>query len=82
VGYRDSDKLGEAEINLRVGVDFPDRNMLKRIEDTKPRVYILTSWLGGAFMYSTVIESGGDVAIWCGINSSIRVIGKGDAPAA
>lgn len=75
VGYKSEGETKTAEIALRVGVDFPERNTLKRIEETKPRVYVLTNWLGGAFMFATVIESGVDLGIWCGINSSLRVIG-------
>lgn len=75
VNYKAGEEQAQCEITLRSGVDFPERNCLKRCEDKHPRVYVLTSWLGGAFMYATVIESGDDLAIWSGINASLRVIG-------
>lgn len=75
VQYNNKGEIGECEITLRAGVDFPGRNVLKRIESTMPRIYVLTNWLGGAFMFATVIESGDDLGIWCGMNSSLRIIG-------
>lgn len=70
-------EIKECDLTLRLGVDLPDRNALRRLEDRHPRVYLLTNTLGpGSFMYAVVIEAGGDVGIWSGINSSIRVTAK------
>lgn len=75
VSYKAGQESEQCEITLRCGVDFPERSCLKRCEDQHPRVYVVTNWLGGAFMYATVVESGDDLAIWSGINASLRVIG-------
>ena len=69
--------IKECDLTLRLGVDLPDRNALRRLEDKTPKVYLLTNTLGpGSFMYAVVIEAGGDVGIWSGVNSSIRVTAK------
>lgn len=69
------DTVSQCDITLRLGIDLPDRNTLRKLEDYNPKVYLVTNTLGpGSFMYSVVIEAGTDVGIWSGINSSIRVI--------
>jgi ribonuclease HI len=71
------EEVKECELTLRLGVDLPDRNALRRLEDKNPKVYLLTNTLGpGSFMYAVVIEAGDDVGIWSGINSSIRITAK------
>lgn len=70
-------EIQECDVTLRLGVDLPDRNALRRLEEKNPRVLLLTNTLGpGSFMYAVVIEAGEDVGIWSGINSSIRVTAK------
>lgn len=70
-------EIKECDLTLRLGVDLPDRNALRRLEGRKPKVYLVTNTLGpGSFMYAVVIEAGDDVGIWSGINSSIRVTAK------
>ena len=70
-------EIKECDLTLRLGVDLPDRNALRRLEDKNPKVYLLANTLGpGSFMYAVVIEAGDDVGIWSGINSSIRVTAK------
>lgn len=67
----------QCEITLRLGIDLPERNALRKLEELLPKVYLLTHTLGpGAFMHAVIIEAGEDVGIWSGINSSIRVIAK------
>lgn len=68
-------EVRECELILRMGVDLPDRNALRRIESLDPKVYLLTNTLGpGSFMHAVIIEAGEDVGIWSGVNSSIRII--------
>lgn len=76
--WKESDgEVKSCEITLRLGVDLPDRNALRRLEDRQPKVWLLTNTLGpGSFMYAVIIEAGDDVGIWSGINSSIRVTAK------
>jgi ribonuclease HI len=67
----------ESEVTLRLGIDLPDRNALRRIGDLEPTVHLLTNTIGpGAFMYAVVIEAGDDVGIWSGIHSSLRITAK------
>lgn len=67
----------KCDITLRLGIDLPDRNALRKLEESNPKVYLVTNTMGpGSFMYAVVIEAGEDVGIWSGINSSIRVIAK------
>jgi ribonuclease HI len=70
-------EIKECEITLRLGIDLPDRNALRRIGDRNPTVYLLTNRIGpGAFMYAVVIEAGDDAGIWSGVHSSLRVTAK------
>lgn len=70
-------EVKSCDITLRLGIDSPDRNALKRLEDKHPKMWVLTNTLGeGSFMYAVVIEAGDDVGIWSGVNSSIRVTAK------
>lgn len=71
------DELANCDITLRFGIDLPDRNSLRKLEEHNPKVYLVTNTLGpGSFMYAVVIETGEALGIWSGINSSIRVIAK------
>ena len=73
--YRDSNGV---EITLPTilsfGIDVADRNGLKRIEETNPKVTLLT-WeeSPGVFRYFTVIEAGDDVGAYCGYYSNVRL---------
>lgn len=70
-------KIDQCEVTLRLGIDLPDRNALRRIGDFHPTVYLLSNTLGpGSFMYAVIIEAGDDVGIWSGIHSSLRVTVK------
>ncbi|BAW19036.1 putative ribonuclease H [Ralstonia phage RP12] len=75
-------EVKSCDITLRLGIDLPDRNALRRLEDKHPKMWLLTNNLGGgSFMYAVVIEAGDDVGIWSGVNSSIRVTAKPSAKA-
>ncbi|BDD79339.1 hypothetical protein [Burkholderia phage FLC8] len=73
--YRDSNGV---EITLPTiltfGIDMADRNGLKRIEETNPKVTLLT-WeeSPGVFRYFTVIEAGDDAGAYCGYYSNVRL---------
>lgn len=67
-------EIKECELTLRLGIDLPDRNTLRRLEEFNPKVYLVSNTLGpGSFMYAVVIEAGEDIGIWSGIHSSMRV---------
>lgn len=73
--YRDAQQeIKTAGIIMLLGIDLPDRNALKRLEGKNPVVTLIT-WpeAVGAFRYATVIESDGDVGIFAGVYSNLRV---------
>lgn len=59
---------------LSFGIDIADRNGLKRIEETSPKVSLL-SWeeSPGVFRYFTVIQTEDDVGAYCGYYSNVRL---------
>jgi ribonuclease HI len=59
---------------LTFGIDLPDRNGLKRVEESVPKVTML-SWeeSPGVFRYFTVIQSNDDVGAYCGYYSNLRL---------
>lgn len=63
------------KLTLTVGQDLLARNSLKRLEELKPEVYVVT-WLEGekAFRYATVIKAQGCVGIWAGYYSNLRLV--------
>lgn len=65
------------EITLTCGIDIPDRNKLKRLENLNPKVNVIT-WGADAlsFQYATVIEADGCRGIWVGPFSNVRVLEK------
>lgn len=75
VDYHTIDKeVKSIDLRLTLGIDLPDRNCLKRLEATSPKVSIVTWNVGhGVFLYATVIESGDDIGIWSGVYSNIRM---------
>lgn len=80
--WKESDgEIKECDITLRLGIDLPDRNTLRRLGDLQPKVLLVTNTMGpGSFMYAVVIEAGEDVGIWSGIQSSMRITLKVPAP--
>lgn len=75
--YPSADGVKSADITLNLGIDMLDRNALKRLEDTTPKV-VLISWMDSptVFRYATVVESNGDIGIWVGAYSNIRVVSE------
>ena len=77
VGYRSErvkvkHEKGEQDIILTFGIDVPDRNAWKRLEDMKPTVKLLT-WMESdqCVRYATVFTTAdGDVSMWCGYYSN------------
>jgi len=73
--YRDSNGVElTLPTILSFGIDLADRNGLKRIEETNPKVTLL-SWeeSPGVFRYFTVIEAGDDAGAYCGYYSNVRL---------
>lgn len=64
---------GEQSVILTFGIDIPDRNALKRIQEIQPTVYLVT-WPGSphCFLHAVVIiGANGDAGVWCGYYSNI-----------
>lgn len=72
VGEKDE---GEAEVALVLGIDMLDRNSLKRLENSNPKVKLIT-WLeaAGIFRYATVVEHDNGVGIYAGVYSNTRIV--------
>lgn len=64
-----------APLTLTLGLDLPDRNALKRLENSQPKISLITwSDVVDAFRYATVVQADGDVGIWAGVYSNLRFI--------
>jgi hypothetical protein len=73
--YRDSNGVEhKLPTILTFGIDLPDRNGLKRVEESVPKVTLL-SWeeSPGVFRYFTVIQSNDDIGAYCGYYSNLRL---------
>lgn len=62
-------------VTLTLGIDLLNRNSLKRLEKSGPRVTLIT-WPEStrSFRYATVIRAGEDICISAGTYSNLRVI--------
>lgn len=66
---------GECDLNLVLGVDIPDRNALKNIENDNPRVFVVTvGESSSCFRYFTVIVTDNALAAFAGIYTNTRFI--------
>lgn len=68
-------EVKQATIIMSLGIDMLDRNALRRLESKSPTVTLLT-WPDSptSFRYATVIESEGNVGIWAGVYSNLRIL--------
>jgi ribonuclease HI len=73
--YQVGEGTGQVPITLVMGIDILNRNSLKRLEKSQPKVTLI-SWLESpqAFRYATVIEADGDEGIWAGVYGNQRLI--------
>ncbi len=67
--------IADINITLSLGIDIPDRNTFKRLEDLNPEVFVI-SWKTSdyAFRYATVIKEGDNIGIWAGKDSNLRLL--------
>jgi len=66
---------GRRPITLTLGVDMPERNTMKNIQDRNPRVYVVAKSVSKeSFRYFTIIATDCGVGIYAGIYSNIRII--------
>jgi ribonuclease HI len=63
------------DLTLTIGTDLLERNSLKRLEGSKPKVSLVI-WheSNQAFRFATIIEAGDDVGIWSAGASNLRLI--------
>jgi ribonuclease HI len=73
--YQGDDGVAAVPVTLTLGIDLIDRNALKRLETSHPKVSLI-SWLEAPniFRYATVIEIEGCVGIWAGLYSNVRIV--------
>lgn len=73
--YNTLKNVGEIEVPLILGIDTPGRNALSALAEFDPRFYLIT-WKESenAFRYATVLEANGDIGIWAGVYSNIRLL--------
>lgn len=73
--YKAGAEVKTTSVTLTLGIDLLDRNALKRLEELKPKVSLIT-WLEDtcAFRYATVVEAGGDKGIYAGVYSNLRLV--------
>lgn len=65
----------EINLSLAVGLDLPERNALKKLEKTKPRVTVIT-WRESdlAIRYATIVECQGDYGIWAAFYANLKYL--------
>jgi ribonuclease HI len=73
--YKTDEGIASAPVTLTLGIDLIDRNALKRLETSHPKVSLI-SWLEAPhiFRYATVIETADDIGIWAGLYSNVRIV--------
>lgn len=70
--YKHGEEIKQADIILTLGIDLVDRNTLKRLDSSKPKINLIT-WNESeeVFRYAVVIQTEqGDEGIWCGYYSN------------
>jgi ribonuclease HI len=73
--YQAGDEVASASVILTLGIDMLDRNSLRRLEGSNPKVTLI-SWneAPNVFRYATVVEAGNDKGIWAGVYSNLRIV--------
>lgn len=68
-------ELRQEFLKLTLGIDMLDRNGLRRLEKSNPKVSLIT-WMESelGFRHATVIECDDGVGIWAGMYSNFRVL--------
>ncbi len=69
------DQIAQVPVTLTLSIDLLNRNSLKRLEKRLPKVTLIT-WPESpqAFRYATVVEAEGDVGIYAGVYSNLRIV--------
>lgn len=67
----------ERDLKLQLGHDMPDRNALKRIEGSNPKIFVLLWKESEQFMrYATAIVTDDGHGVWSGVYSNLVVLPK------
>ena len=69
------DKTIDLNLTLTLGIDLPDRNGLKKLEEMKPEIYLVT-WCEGlsSVRYAVIGKAEGSYGIWAGVYSNLIFI--------
>jgi ribonuclease HI len=75
--YKHNEKDVKLKTVLTLGIDCLNRNGLKNLEDLNPKVTMIF-WKEGdeVLRFATVIETEGNIGIWCGVYSNMIFINK------
>lgn len=67
--------FGERDIKLILSMDLPERNALKRLEGSDPKV-VFVSWPESeqAFRYACIVHTDKDYGIWAGYYSNLVLV--------
>lgn len=73
--YKTGDTVKQRSVTVSLSLDCPNKNALARLAERSPKVTLLT-WRESkrGFRYAIVIESGGDIGIWCSVHSNLIVV--------
>ena len=75
MNYKTDNGTASISFTLTLGIYILNRNSLKRLEGSNPKVTIIT-WLDSpdVVRYATITEAGNDKGIYCGVYSNRRII--------
>lgn len=75
VNYDIHGEIEKESIKLVMGVDIPERNALKKLEELEPKVTVVT-WKESdkCFRYATVFEAKDATSIWCGFYTNYKYL--------
>jgi len=73
--YGTQEETKQASVILILGSDLPDRNTLKRLEDRKPSIRLISRMVAEkVFRYATLVVAGEDKAIYSADYSNTRIL--------
>lgn len=73
--YESGGIVKSKNIRLSYGIDIPNRNSIKHMEELKPKIQLIT-WKESdkSFRFATVITTDKDKGIWCGSYSNLVIV--------
>jgi len=81
VAFASADGIETTDCRFTLGIDIVERNILKRLEDRRPKVSAITwcdhtpaAGVVKSFRVATIIEVTGGIGIWSGVYSNLRIV--------